>query len=59
MFANGEKVLTVDAAALGGYRFISEITGLDTVSLGATKGEELINILSEEISIRSKCMRLL
>lgn len=37
LFANGEKVLTVDAAALGGYRFISEITGLDTVSLGATK----------------------
>ena len=30
-------MLTVDAAALGGYRFISEITGLDTVSLGATK----------------------
>lgn len=37
LFANEEKVLTVDAAALGGYRFISEITGLDTVSLGATK----------------------
>lgn len=37
LFANGEKVLTVDAATLGGYRFISEITGLDTVSLGATK----------------------
>lgn len=37
LFANGEKALTVDAAALGGYRFISEITGLDTVSLGATK----------------------
>ena len=37
LFANGEKVLPVDAAALGGYRFISEITGLDTVSLGATK----------------------
>jgi len=37
LFANGEKVLTVDAAALGGYRFISEIMGLDTVSLGATK----------------------
>ena len=37
LFANGEKVLTVAAAALGGYRFISEITGLDTVSLGATK----------------------
>lgn len=37
LFANGKKVLTVDAAALGGYRFISEITGLDTVSLGATK----------------------
>lgn len=37
LFANGEKVLTVDATALGGYRFISEITGLDTVSLGATK----------------------
>ena len=37
LFANGEKVQTVDAAALGGYRFISEITGLDTVSLGATK----------------------
>ena len=37
LFANGEKVLTVDASALGGYRFISEITGLDTVSLGATK----------------------
>ena len=37
LFANGEKVLTLDAAALGGYRFISEITGLDTVSLGATK----------------------
>lgn len=37
LFANGEKVLTVDAAALGGYRFISEITGLDTISLGATK----------------------
>lgn len=37
LFANGEKVLTVDAAALGEYRFISEITGLDTVSLGATK----------------------
>lgn len=37
LFANGEKVLTVDAVALGGYRFISEITGLDTVSLGATK----------------------
>lgn len=37
LFANGEKVLTVDTAALGGYRFISEITGLDTVSLGATK----------------------
>lgn len=37
LFANGEKVLTVDAAALGGYHFISEITGLDTVSLGATK----------------------
>lgn len=37
LFANGEKVLTVDVAALGGYRFISEITGLDTVSLGATK----------------------
>ena len=37
LFANGEKVLTVDAAALGGYRFISEITGVDTVSLGATK----------------------
>lgn len=30
-------MLTVDAATLGGYRFISEITGLDTVSLGATK----------------------
>lgn len=37
LFANGEKVLTIDAATLGGYRFISEITGLDTVSLGATK----------------------
>ena len=47
MFANGEKVLTVDAAALGGYRFISEITGLDTVSLGQQKGEELINIFGE------------
>lgn len=41
LFANGEKVLTVDAAALGGYRFISEITGLDTVSLGATKRGEI------------------
>lgn len=37
LFANGKKVLTIDAATLGGYRFISEITGLDTVSLGATK----------------------
>lgn len=37
LFANGKKVLTIDVATLGGYRFISEITGLDTVSLGATK----------------------
>lgn len=37
LFANGKKVLTIDTATLGGYRFISEITGLDTVSLGATK----------------------
>ena len=37
LFANGQKVLTIDAAALGGYHFISDITGLDTVSLGATK----------------------
>ena len=37
LVANGKKVLTIDAATLGGYRFISEITGLDTVSLGATK----------------------
>lgn len=37
LFANGKKVLTIDAATLGGYRFISEITGLDTVSLDATK----------------------
>ena len=59
MFANGEKVLTVDAAALGGYRFISEITGLDTVSLGATKRGGINKYTSEEISIRSKCMRLL
>lgn len=41
LFANGKKVLTIDAATLGGYHFISEITGLDTVSLGATKRGEI------------------
>ena len=34
-------MLTIDAATLGGYHFISEITGLDTVSLGATKRGEI------------------
>lgn len=41
LFANGKKVLTIDATTLGGYHFISDITGLDTVSLGATKRGEI------------------
>ncbi len=37
LFANGKLVKTVDAAALGGFRFADAITGLDTVQIGATK----------------------
>lgn len=40
LFANGELVLTIDAEANGGYYFIQDITGADTVWLGATKRNE-------------------
>lgn len=37
LFANGKLVNTIDATALGGFRFADAITGLDTVQIGATK----------------------
>ncbi len=37
LFANGSLVATVDAATIGGFKFAQDITGLDTVQIGATK----------------------
>lgn len=37
LFANGELVATVNASTLGGYKFVDDITGTDTVQIGATK----------------------
>ncbi len=37
LFANGKLVKTVDAVALGGFKFADAVTGLDTVQIGATK----------------------
>ena len=37
LFANGKLVKTIDATALGGFKFADAITGLDTVQIGATK----------------------
>jgi len=37
IFANGIMVLETDAANLGGFKFIKEITGVDNSLIGATK----------------------